>query len=322
MPGSSSAASAASAASSAPRIAKRRPSPVIGSTKPAASPARSRPGTPAARASTASGPRIAGAVTRRAPAGTRAEHGVRGDVPLEEPGGIREALARRRDQADVGQAGVADRRDADVVRPAHVHLPHRVEPGDALEVGADGPAARRRRMAGEPEGEGERGSAAVGGDRHVRRHADARRGGPAGPAQDGAAHRRPSTAVVHERAVHADAVLELGAGGNRGVDEQLIEHTPGQGAGEEAGPVGAAHVDAAVAGDQHALERTRHRLDARAQPGAVEQAQGAGVQRVAAQLVARKAGAIDEQDAGAGARESDGGDRSRPVRPPRSGRRP
>ncbi len=123
--------------------------------------------------------------------------------------------------------------------------------------------------------------------------------------------RRPSTGVVHERAVHADAVLELGAGGNRGVDEQLIEHAPGQGAGEEAGPVGAAHVDAAVAGDQHALERTRHRLDARAQPGAVEQAQGAGVQRVAAQLVARKAGAIDEQDAGAGARESDGGDRSR-----------
>ena len=47
-----------------------------------------------------------------------------------------------------------------------------------------------------------------------------------------------------------------------------------------------------------------------AQPGAVEQAQGAGVQRVAAQLVAREAGAIDEQDAGAGAREPDGGDRS------------
>ena len=37
------------AASSAPRSAKRRPSPVIGSMKPAASPARSSPGTPARR---------------------------------------------------------------------------------------------------------------------------------------------------------------------------------------------------------------------------------------------------------------------------------
>ena len=52
----SSSNSAASAANSPPRSANRRPSPVIGSTNPAASPARRRPGQPADRASTASGP--------------------------------------------------------------------------------------------------------------------------------------------------------------------------------------------------------------------------------------------------------------------------
>ena len=147
--------------------------------------------------------------------GTRAEHGVRGDVPLEQPRRIREALARRRDQADVGQAGVAERRDADVVRPAHVHLPHRVEPGDALEVGADGPAARRRRMAREPEREGERGSAAVGGDRH---RAPARGCAPRPPP---VRHRtaprtvgRPPLSSTSGPS-HADAVLELRAGGDR-----------------------------------------------------------------------------------------------------------
>ena len=56
----SSVRNATAAASSAPQIAKRSPSPVIGSMKPAASPARSNPGTRALTTSTARGPRTTG----------------------------------------------------------------------------------------------------------------------------------------------------------------------------------------------------------------------------------------------------------------------
>ena len=60
------ASSAAWAAKTPPRTAKRRPSPVIGSMNPAASPANSNPDRLSATASMASGPRTTGGLTSRA----------------------------------------------------------------------------------------------------------------------------------------------------------------------------------------------------------------------------------------------------------------
>ena len=144
----------------------RRPSPVIGSTKPAASPASSRPGTPAAATSTASGPRP----DRRSRAGRakRGEPRIGGERRVEQRSRIaHSAAAARRYETRVGEAA-GHRRHADVDAATNVHLAHRRQPVDTVEVGADRPAAWSRRLSREPSAEGYR--------RSRPRHGDGDRG--------------------------------------------------------------------------------------------------------------------------------------------------
>ena len=151
-----SAASAASAASSPPRIAKRRPSPVIGSMKPAASPASSSPGTPLADASTRSGPRHDGTCDRSRVRETARKAGSERGCPQE----TASACARRRGSAVTTQALTRpawQRRDADV-SVAGGNASRRSSRqrrafawANTIEIGAHGPAPRPARMPGDAE---------------------------------------------------------------------------------------------------------------------------------------------------------------------------
>ncbi len=152
------------------------PSPVIGSTKPAASPASNSPGIPTARASTARGPSVTTPATWRARAHRSRNSGSRLHGVPQSRTRVGHLFARRRDQAQVGEA-VRRRRDADVVSGAHVHLAERPQSVDALGVCPDRPAPRTRGMRDEAERDRQRGSPPVGGDRPTCR-ACARRGRP------------------------------------------------------------------------------------------------------------------------------------------------
>ena len=120
-------ASASCAASSPPRSANRSPSPVIGSMKPAASPASSSPGAPATSQSTASGPRQTGfgdhARGRKAIAQAGRRSAARDQQSLHRSRRTRSAVttqalvsaARQRCDADVAAAGAGASRRSDVI---------------------------------------------------------------------------------------------------------------------------------------------------------------------------------------------------------------
>ena len=304
-----SAARAPAAASSPPRIAKRRPSPVIGSMKPAASPASSSPRSPRA-------PRRPPAVRARParpPFAARANRSRRsriaGDGALQQRRrerlspevSLAVAAGPRHDEADIGEAA-RHRRDAEVAAAPHVHLAERLETPATPSKYA--PIAHRRgRVAGAQRPSG---IASVSGGRRPRSRAAparARRGrrGRRAPRR-GRARRRASC-----RAADRAPARPLRTARRRR-PRRAAAPRRGRAAASDSPcaprAVRRAHPDAALAGHDHAVHRQRRRLELAAlRPSRRRSASVPGIDRVAAQLVARESRAIDQQHARAAARE-------------------
>ncbi len=208
------------AASTAPRIARWRPSPVIGSMKPAASPASSSPSTPGA----APRPPAARARDRRDELSrSRSGSAARGsraiarriDVERRAPDGPRAGHERRRSRRSVGE-----RRDAEVVGPGE-RASRRRPTRPAMPV-AYAPNAQRRGRAGcaaEAEAARDGRPAAVGGDASSPRA----RGRVGRRARAGARTRprtsRPAVRRVEQRAADDQPRLEPRAGAQRLVEQ-------------------------------------------------------------------------------------------------------
>ena len=145
--------------------------------------------------------------------------------------------------------------------------------------------------------------------------------GKSGPTTVGGDHdRRAKLASTASRQAHTDDAVPVGdgiadgdarvharAGGGRGIEQQLIETPPRE--RHPSQPVGIVRRDLRTgtghghAGDRQAQERTPAPIPSRSR---IES--DPGIQRVAAQLVARKRRAIDQTHAHAGARERECGD--------------
>ena len=173
-------------ASSALASARRMPSPVIGSMKPAASPSEEQPGASGhARVDgeRAEDARPGGGHGARETAGP-STGSARSRAASSASGAGHAAVPRRArlHEAGVG-AAIGGRRDAEVVTVADVHLAERGQARDAVEVGADGPASRAWRAPRQPARFAEPGAAAIGAERDTRAEHRAvdpsRRRGPA-----------------------------------------------------------------------------------------------------------------------------------------------
>lgn len=120
-----------------------------------------------------------------------------------------------------------------------------------------------------------------------------------------------SSISIDERREGPNAGYEIGPRRDRGLDEQPIEL-----AALEGGAVQTARV---VGGDRHAAgprhEHAGHRVRPPAHRGAhaeaIEDGERAGIDRVAAELRARKRGGVDEPHARTRAREHEGRDAAR-----------
>ena len=111
-------------------------------------------------------------------------------------------------------------------------------------------------------------------------------------------------------AVHVDARFELTTCRHRRLQQRPVEIAPHDRAPAQAARIPSFDRDAAFAGDQHpadAQSASLDRLDDAKLPQARERS---WVDRVSAQLVARKRCAIDDAHAGAGAREHQAGNRA------------
>ena len=285
----------------AARIAGRHP--VMGSMKPAASPARSRPGKPHAEDSTASGPRHCGRVTRCAWAKRPLSTGsVRSLYPAGPPVARAPAHLRRRHRRSPVHPGAARPRCRS---RSHVHLAELRHALDLLEIRADRPPAWSRRVAGKTKRAREPRMRAVGGNRQRASMPDAR---PSRPATCTPTTRDPSwTDLERERPRLSQRLrpkLRPAARSRYRAPKRPPEYTVA---------VAADHPDAGLAGDDHAGHRhsaVRHRAD----PQPAEDAERARVERIATELLAGKPCPIDQAHPRARPREHQRRNRPRRTR--------
>jgi hypothetical protein len=215
--------------------------------------------------------------------------------------------AGRLDKAHVEEA-TRNRRDANVPAPPDVHLANgRSIPG-LYEVGTDGPPARLCGMARQAQTECQRGSPAVGRDHRggAKRSRAAVRAGP------NARHDAALPVIGEQRLAYCDARLEQRARRDGFLQQRPVQITPAHRSTGQATWIAAFNGDATVArlsGDQHALDTSAETLDPR-ETETAEHGERAGVERVAAQLVAGKRRAIEDAHASASTREH--GARHRP----------
>ena len=152
--------------------------------------------------------------------------------------------------------------------------------------------------------------AAVSGDRHAR--GDCRFAAIA--ADNGADNRAANGHRVgwtfRDRAAHVDARIELTTGGDRVLQQQPIEVTPGDGAARQPRRITPFDRHAAFSCDLHAVDAKAALVNPAGKIERLQTRHGTGVDRVAAQLVAREGGAVDDPDADAGAREDSPGHRA------------
>ena len=197
------------------------------------------------------------------------------------------------------------RRDADVAVGADVHLPVRRDAFDIGEIGAECPAFRRGGVAGEPHAEGQLRMTAVGGDDDARVEVVVVAAGGDANADDTRGVRGD------ERRADDDAAFKRRPRGDRRIDQQLVQHATRQRSSAYAGRVIGGHQCAAGAADRHAADRQRALTNRRGDAEAVEDRQRSRIQRVATELVARKARAIRDAHADAGAGEDERGNAAR-----------
>src|SRR5262249_27455357 len=255
------------------------------------------------------------------------EQRVRGETTSENRGRIAElrvAGARWADETDISEIpGYV--RDADVAIPAHVHLTkhgryggrtpvlYRVLYGcptpvtNPAKIRADGPAARRHRVAREAETERQRRSTAVRGDDHRRPQLAL-----ALPRGDDDADDVPGRVrVADDRAADRDALLHAAAARDRRIEQHRIEIAPDDRAPEQAARIASFDRDAVRASDQHSRNRETARLNPIGDAEAPQQRQRSRIQRVATQLLARERGPFDDPHARPGARRDEAGDATR-----------
>ena len=105
-------------------------------------------------------------------------------------------------------------------------------------------------------------------------------------------------AAVGDRDIaNRDAFFHRGAGLDRAIDQPLIQDPARDRAAGDAAAVPAAHLHAARAGQQHAVDRIALRDQRRDVGMTAQHGERAGIQRVAAQLVPGKPRAIEDADA-------------------------
>jgi len=133
--------------------------------------------------------------------------------------------------------------------------------------------------------------------------------------RDGDAGHVPKAArVASERTPHHCALLESAAGADRVLQQNPVEIAPEHRAAADAVRVAALDRDAALARQHHPVDAQAARLDLVGDAERAQPRERARVHRVAAEFVARKGGAVEDADAGAGAREDEAGTCAR--RPP------
>ena len=250
-------------------------------------------------------------VTRRRRREPARQHRVGAERSLEQPRRIGQRPPVGRHDAGVGELS-RQRRDSNVESGPHVHFPEGAQVRHALEVRADRPAAGAGREARHAKGTREPRVRAVCGNRHRRRELD-RPAVPAGDDEPG------NNAVRDPRLAHQDPLLHLCACLSRRVEQRRIEHAAWQAPAGHRAAVSPDDPHTGVAGDDHAVHAPAALAhEAEAQPR--QHRQRARIQRVAAQLVARKPGAIEHPHAHPRPREHDAPQPPPPARRRRSER--
>ena len=152
----------------------------------------------------------------------------------------------------------------------------------------------------------------VGADHHRGGHAQI--AAVAAREHDTADARAVSPLVVHERSTDDRPFLEANARRDGRAREHPIEIAPQQRVPARASVVAAAHRDAVLPRHEHAVHRRRDRVDRLKEPEALQDRHRAGIDRVAAQLVAGESSPIEHQHARATPREHRRRDRTRRTR--------
>src|SRR5712691_6505328 len=154
-------------------------------------------------------------------------------------------------------------------------------------------------MARKTEAERDRRAAAVGGDGDARAQLTRRSAVTDARSHDDG----PMRARVDDRVAHGDVRVELTASLHRLLQQQPVEIAPQNRAAEKTARVPAFERGAALAGDEHPVDAQSARVDRGPDAETPQPRERAGIDRVAAQFVAGKVGAIDEAHARAGARQ-------------------
>jgi hypothetical protein len=121
-------------------------------------------------------------------------------------------------------------------------------------------------------------------------------------------------ALVDDRAPHGDAGVELTPRRDRVLQQDPIEIAPQNRAARHARGIRTLDRDAALAGQEHPVDTQPATLDLVGDAERAQTTERPGVDRVAAQLVARERRPIDDENARAGARQHQPGDRARRPR--------
>ena len=120
------------------------------------------------------------------------------------------------------------------------------------------------------------------------------------------AHPGNSCALVRiQRAANGRARNEVHARGYGGLEEHDVQVAPRDGGAGEIVRIITGHARAEGSGDQHPFDRNRALADATADSQPIEHGERAGIERVAAELVSRKARAIDEAHIDTGPRQDE-----------------
>jgi hypothetical protein len=116
--------------------------------------------------------------------------------------------------------------------------------------------------------------------------------------------------VTDNRLAHDDAWFKLTPGVDGLLQQQPIEIAPEDGAAVEPAGISPPDRGAAFASDEHPVDAQSARVDAIGDAEVPQSRERARIDRIAAQFVARKVGAIDETHARARACQHHAGDRA------------
>ena len=161
-------------------------------------------------------------------------------------------------------------------------------------------------MPREPQAERERRPPAIGADDD----GSGERSLTALPCHHHAADSRSAASLARHGATHRDRRLERAARRDRRIDEDRVELAPHDRAAVPPARITSNNPVAALAGHDHPVDAPAARLDLCVDAQPPQNRERSRIDRVAAQLVARKRGAIENHDARAGTRRHQPGDRA------------